>query len=1445
MTLKLVLLISVLFQTELFLLQICEGEVLYVTPTPPPNQNCPSGLPCHTLQYYFTNSSLLERRHDLTMIFLSGHHAESCQKTIIIQATSFNATGAGAGVTIRCTNIELANAAAVYFESIVLDHCYISCPYTATLGLNFHMSSAIALNQTKVYIKHGKVQGNCISLNNSVFRNSSLFGTLYFRQGLHRMGVMNLLSSTLILERKTSLTFEHNIVQNGALYLNASTLNVENAQLSFSNNQRAVLLKKSALNIVKSNVTFTSNSAKQGGALLAFASTVNINSTEMSFLNNSGQEGGAVYLDSSTLYFTNSTKVIFKNNLAIAACALTNYKTNDRLNVSGGAEATTFSTLNFVNTTMFVDNRSYGRGGAIDVRHNSTVVMESDANITFTNNSAGIVGGAMNINLSTFTVSNCATVDFIDSHSGYQTAGIAVRKSIINIESSAKITFRNGSSYVAGAMSLLSSVLNVNNATITFVDNFAANQTGGLDAQNFSVINFENCAVVTFMNNLAEVRVGAMNVEFASTLIIGHGAQVSFTNNSGHMGSSALNLNRASKLNVTSGASLLLCNNGHYKNPFAGALVLFQHCIMSIENGSSVTFTNNSASSGGALVTMLSSTIINEGATVTFINNSALSSGGAAYITLSDTTIGSGVKLIFINNSAEMAGGGILLLSSKLIVKDNVNMTFIGNSAYRGGAMALLSTQMTFKSADSPNMTFMHNFAGKYGGAVYVNPDRLEAEYAYIQYTNYVRCVYYYDSDIESTAGTNYNFYFTNNSAKIGYDIYGASLKLCKGSIAHFESDPGLSAISGHPTRVCICTEHRQPQCDDPFINDDRTYNIYPSETFTILIVVVGGDWGTTTGTVYASFRQPNVRAALKPDSQHTQYVNSTECTALSYNVYSNQSVQLTLSAYLYHDVYSSCVNNGNYDPNVCQHFLPSSINLNVLPCPPGFALQGDPPGCNCYPVLSDSGMECKLKNGTPLFSWSTALWMSIENGDTMYSKSCPFDYCREDKTMDNNNSNVQCAFNHAGRLCGSCRENYSLAIGSSHCIPCSSSNNLALIIFFVIAGFLLVLFVGVLNITVTQGMINGLILYANVVWMYQSILFPAKMHDKLFFFKIFIAWLNLDFGIETCFMKDLNAYLKTWLQFVFPLYIWSIAGWMIIMARYSTRVTKLFGERVVPILATLILLSYNKLLKTAVEILDFSVISVYPEWNVSKPAMIVWSVDGTLEYFKYPHILLFVTALFTLLVLWLPYTLLLLLIQCLRRISHFRILRWITRFEPFYDAYFAPLKPMHQYWFGVLLLARGMILVTFASNFSLPENVSLLLLLVSTGLLLFYALLRNLYKSHVITVFQSSLLLNLCLLSGCMLFAHTKRKFKPTIQATAIGLSTGIAFLQFCYVIASQIYFLCFSRAKGEDVSEVQLNEEQAHAILDINNRLKSPCTGENQPLLVPLQNDSDVPTY
>ena len=101
--------------------------------------------------------------------------------------------------------------------------------------------------------------------------------------------------------------------------------------------------------------------------------------------------------------------------------------------------------------------------------------------------------------------------------------------------------------------------------------------------------------------------------------------------------------------------------------------------------------------------------------------------------------------------------------------------------------------------------------------------------------------------------------------------------------------------------------------------------------------------------------------------------------------------------------------------------------------------------------------------------------------------------------------------------LCGRCQDGLSLALGSNNCIQCPQFSYLALIIPFAAAGFGLVALLMVLNLTVSIGTINGLIFYASIVKISEStgIFFPNGSIPVL---SQFIAWLNLDLGIETCF---------------------------------------------------------------------------------------------------------------------------------------------------------------------------------------------------------------------------------------------------------------------------------------------------------------------------------------
>ena len=261
----------------------------------------------------------------------------------------------------------------------------------------------------------------------------------------------------------------------------------------------------------------------------------------------------------------------------------------------------------------------------------------------------------------------------------------------------------------------------------------------------------------------------------------------------------------------------------------------------------------------------------------------------------------------------------------------------------------------------------------------------------------------------------------------------------------------------------------------------------------------------------------------------------------------------------------------------------------------------------------------------------------------------------------------------------------------------------------------------------------------------------------------------------------------------------------MILSARHSRILTKIYGNRAVPVLATLFLLSYMKLLRTVTSIYMLSHILENPK----KSTISVWSVDGNVDYFGLPHSFLLVAALIVQIFLWLPYTLTLLIYQNLQKISHFKIFRWVTNLKPFFDVHFAPFKPSHRYWFGVLLLARGVLLIIFSSTFATPKNTNLLLLLIIVLTLLLYMATIQPYRNKCILIIQSSFLVNILLLSAFVLYAETHEN-KYTLQTTTTGISIGVAFLQFCGIIICNVIRLCCRAKYNSYKNKINLEDKE-----------------------------------
>ncbi len=152
---------------------------------------------------------------------------------------------------------------------------------------------------------------------------------------------------------------------------------------------------------------------------------------------------------------------------------------------------------------------------------------------------------------------------------------------------------------------------------------------------------------------------------------------------------------------------------------------------------------------------------------------------------------------------------------------------------------------------------------------------------------------------------------------------------------------------------------------------------------------------------------------------------------------------------------------------------------------------------------------------------------------------------------------------------------------------------------------------------------------------------------------------MNLDFGFQTCFYDGLTAYAQTWLQFAFPVYVWFLISLIIVTSRYSSTVTKLIGSNPIAVLATLLLMSYAKVLKSIIEIYS----SVKLDYPMNK--MAVWLKDANVPYLVSRHLVLAVVATLFVALLFLPYTLLLLLGHKLYRFSRKKYLRWLNSIKP------------------------------------------------------------------------------------------------------------------------------------------------------------------------------------
>ena len=874
---------------------------------------------------------------------------------------------------------------------------------------------------------------------------------------------------------------------------------------------------------------------------------------------------------------------------------------------------------------------------------------------------------------------------------------------------------------------------------------------------------------------------------------------------------------------------------------------------------SSLTFTginnfiSNSASYYGGAICSVTNILMRFTGTTVFSDNSAHDIGGAIYA-LTNISLSFNGTSNFSSNSAMLGGAISAYRSSTLTFNGSIGFHNNGHNAKfnngdngdkLGGAM-YLATSSTFFILPHTTVCFENNHA-TLGGAIYVSDVNSYTYCAPI--TPYIlkeKCFFQLPGQTVSK-NLDAQLVFKNNSADAaGSVLYGGTIDNCKltnssnssaevfDMLLHIETENNTdydraSNISSDPLHICLCI-HNHPDCNKSQIQyRGVSSSVYPGETFQVSVVAVGQRGGTIPSTVRstATGSTTDCHPVNLLTSQYLQKANNT-CTKLNYTVFSlSHEIKIELFPER-----SPC---SKYDGEP----LDISVNLNRA-CPSGFNISESARSCVCEPRLAHYTNQCNITNGSGQITRDSGqhFWVGYDHSShkLILHPHCPFDYCVNDAVVFSlNDTDIQCEYNRSGFLCGRCKEGFSVLLGTHQCGKCTNSY-LALIIPFALMGVALVFLLLVSKLTVATGTLSGLVFYANIVGVNRTIFLPVKSTNAL---SVFIAWLNLDFGIETCFYEGMDAYSNTWLQFVFPVYIWVLVGIMIFISRYSQRFASLLGNNPVSVLATLILLSYTKILRTLIAVSSFADLD-YPDNSIRR----VWLHDANIDNLRGKHIPLFIMALFFFLFLFIPYTCLLIFGQWLQAISHFKLFSWVNsaRLKPFMDSYHAPFKPKHRYWPGLLLFLRFVLLLVFAFH---NPSLSLLTIVVGAGILQLWAWVSGgVYKNWCLDALEGSFVLNLIILG-----AATYYVVQINGNMLAVGYtSVTIALITFIAVLAYHMFKQLRQTKLWKKVPKLnlefkKLNNKEAED--NLNNPIKNPNAADFDQLREPLLEDLLPPTH
>ena len=731
------------------------------------------------------------------------------------------------------------------------------------------------------------------------------------------------------------------------------------------------------------------------------------------------------------------------------------------------------------------------------------------------------------------------------------------------------------------------------------------------------------------------------------------------------------------------------------------------------------------------------------------------------------------------------------------------NAAFLNNTARFGGAFHL-SDAFIFVHTGS-NLLFRNNFATFFGGAIfgdYTNTNEQSEDYCPIQFVGSISNAQKIFS-LSSANKLNANLVFENNFAVSRTSIQSIMSNVfyvCSwypDTITQIKLGREAPVINGtrasvyHEVLTFIPAEkvndHLLILADLPCLcGSDNNYNVgncltkkslvlnesvVPGRSFNLSIIaldVVGsiGFSDRLFGDVYHSDVSDGLLQLAANQYVRPFFIINRTCTTADFTVFPTSF---------------NYPNYGILELSLLQQFT-LQIFFNLSNCSEGFLLKdfgNGMFGCTCDSFFSEKvngRFSCDATTGN-ITRHNRQAWLSVIDGDLQYGRICSPTYCHEDLiSFDLSEEDVLCTNHHSGRVCGGCEDGFSRVFGSDTCKKCGNAW-LATIVLYAILGIVLVLVLFALKFTVTMGTINGVIFFCNVMSINEHLFFNTTI-SRFSFLRVYISIINLDLGFELCFYNGMSQLAKTGLQFVFPVYLWLIMLMIIFMAKRYLRDQKLSSYPALPVLATLTLLSYQKILRAVIRVFSFTGVVSSSQDNI-----FLWQPDPTVHYLTGHHITLFVIAIVFLLIFIFPFVI------CFTFPSFVLRSKWLSSFFPMFDSFMAPYKVKYRYWFGLRAVLLLYLSLMEAVIFSFPESL-LLSSIIVVGVFMFAQGYIHPYKTTLNNITDLVFMGLFFIIATVSLFFYPSVNGyeKVTINVKVCGY---VSFVVFCLVVLYHCYYV------------------------------------------------------